>query len=279
MKKYKPYTKSRRQMTVVDYSELSKEKPLKSATKGMKRHAGRNNYGRITVRHQGAGVKRNYRAVDFKHDKLDIPGTIEGLEYDPNRSAFIARVVYADGERRYHLAHAKARVGDKVKASAKAALKAGNRMPLKKIPVGYEIHNIEIKPGNGGAIIRSAGSSAQVLGHDAGYSHIKMPSGEVRKVLSEGFATLGQVSNPEHNLTVIGNAGRKRRMGIRPTVRGAAMNPVDHKYGGGEGRQPRGTKRPKDKWGNIIGGKKTRKQNKWSDKLIVKRRAGKRSKK
>ncbi|MDZ4231352.1 MAG: 50S ribosomal protein L2 [Patescibacteria group bacterium] len=278
MKKYKPYTASRRQMTTVDYSVLTDIKPLKSATVGQKRYAGRNNLGRITVRHQGGGVKQNYRLVDFKQDKLDIPGVVEALEYDPNRSAFIARVVYADGERCYHLAHSKTKVGDKIKTSNKASLKVGNRMPLKKIPVGYEIHNIETKPGLGGKIVRSAGSSAQVLSHDAGYSHLKMPSGEVRKIPSGGLATLGQVANPEHSLTVIGNAGRKRRMGVRPTVRGAAMNPVDHKYGGGEGRQPRGTKRPKDIWGNITGGKKTRNKKKWSNKLIVKRRTSKRNK-
>ncbi|MEX2054299.1 MAG: 50S ribosomal protein L2 [Candidatus Colwellbacteria bacterium] len=279
MKTYKPYTASRRQMTTVDYSGLSKEKPMKSATVGKKRYAGRNNRGRITVRHQGGGVKRNYRIIDFKQDKIDVPGTVEALEYDPNRSAFIARVVYLDGERRYHLAHSKTQVGDKIKTTSKASLKIGHRMPLKKIPVGYQIHNIETKPGMGGKIVRSAGSSAQVLSHDAGYSHLKMPSGEVRKISSESFATLGQVANPEHSLTVIGNAGRKRRMGVRPTVRGSAMNPVDHKYGGGEGRQPRGTKRPKDIWGNITGGKKTRNKKKWSNKLIVKRRTSKRNKK
>ena len=279
MKKYNPYTPSRRQMTTVDYSGLSKDGPMKSATKGMKRHAGRNNLGRITVRHQGGGVKRKYRMVDFAQDKFDIPGKIEGLEYDPYRSAFIMKVLYADGERRYHLAHSKAKVGDKVLTSQKAALDVGNRIPLVKIPSGYEVHNLEIKPGRGGKIIRSAGSSAQVLGHDGKYSQIKMPSGEVRKILSAGLATLGQVSNPEHSLVVIGNAGRKRRMGVRPTVRGSAMNAVDHKYGGGEGRQPRGTKRPKDKWGNIIGGPKTRKKTKWSNKLIVKRRVSKRNKK
>lgn len=265
-------------MTTVDYGHLSKEGPMKSATVGIKRRAGRNSAGRITVRHQGGGAKRLYRKVDFGQDKFDIPGKIEALEYDPYRSAFIMKVIYADGERRYHLAHSEAKVGDQIKSSLKAALKAGNRMPLKKVPVGYQVHNLEVSPGGGGRIIRSAGSSAQILGHDGAYTQVKMPSGEVRKLLSEGFATLGQVSNPEHSLTVIGNAGRKRRMGVRPTVRGAAMNPVDHKYGGGEGRQPRGTKRPKDKWGNIIGGRKTRKRKKWSNKLIVARRKGKRSK-
>lgn len=278
MKQYKGYTQSRRKMTTVDYSGLTKVRPMKSATFGMKKRAGRNNLGRITVRHQGAGVKQLYRNVDFKHTKIDIPGRIEAIEYDPFRSAFIVRVLYKDGERQYHLGHSKAQVGDAVLASSKAPLKPGNRMPLKNIPVGYEVHNLETKPGAGGKIIRSAGSAAQVLGHDGDYTHIKMPSGEVRKLPSLGFATLGQVSNPEYNLTVIGNAGRKRRMGIRPTVRGKAMNPRDHKYGGGEGRQPRGTKRPKDKWGNIVGGRKTRKPNKWSDGLIVTKRVSRRNK-
>lgn len=279
MKRYKAYTPTRRQTTTVDYSGLSKDKPMKSATKGKKRAAGRNNRGRITVRHRGAGVKRNYREVDFAQDKFDIPGRVEALEYDPNRTAFIARVVYHDGERRYHLARAGAKEGDKIITSEKAPLKPGNRLPLSKIPVGYEIHNIEIKPGRGGAIVRSAGSSAQVLSHDSGYAQIKMPSGEVRKISDKGYATLGQVSNTEHSLMVIGSAGRKRRMGVRPTVRGKAMNAVDHKYGGGEGVQPRGTKRPKDVYGNVIGGVKTRKKKKWSNKLIVKRRPTKRNKK
>ena len=278
MKKYKGYTQSRRNMTTVEYGGLSKVKPMKSATVGFKSHAGRNNAGRITVRHQGAGVKQVYRIINFKQDKLDVPGRIEALEYDPYRSAFIARVVYKDGERHYHLAHSKAQVGDNILVSAKAPLKAGNRVPLKKIPAGYNVHNLETRPGGGGKIIRSAGSAAQVLSHDGDYTQIKMPSGEVRKLPSIGFATLGQVSNPEHNLVVIGNAGRARRMGIRPTVRGTAMNPRDHKYGGGEGRQPRGTKRPKDKWGNITGGRKTRKPKKWSNILIVSRRVSRRNK-
>ena len=265
-------------MTTVDYGGLSKVKPMKASTTGIKKRAGRNNTGRITVRHQGGGVKQVYRIIDFKQNKLDIPARIEALEYDPYRSAFIARVVYRDGERHYHLAHSTAKVGDSLIISVKSPLKAGNRTILKKIPAGYEVHNLETRPGEGGRIIRSAGSAAQVLGHDGDYTQIKMPSGEVRKLPSAGFATLGQVSNPEHNLVVIGNAGRRRRMGIRPTVRGTAMNQRDHKYGGGEGRQPRGTKRPKDKWGNITGGRKTRKPKKWSNKLIVKRRVSIRNK-
>jgi large subunit ribosomal protein L2 len=278
MKKFKPYTPSRRKMTVVDYSTLSKNNPLRSATINIKRNFGRNNLGRITVRHKGGGVKRLYRIVDFKQDKYDVPGKIEVLEYDPYRSAFIMRVSYADGDRRYHLAYDKAKVGDVIVTSEQAPLKDGNRLPLSKIPVGYSVHNVEIQPGRGGKIIRSAGSSTQVLAHDGKYAHLKLPSGEVRKVLSENLATTGQVSNQEHSLTVIGKAGRKRLMGVRPTVRGAAMNPVDHKYGGGEGRQPRGTKRPKDIWGNVIGGPKTRNKKKWSNKLIIKRRVSKRNK-
>jgi len=265
-------------MTVVNYGVLSKSRPVKSMTIAIKRHAGRNSFGRVTTRHQGGGVKRLYRQVDFAQNKYDIPGKIEALEYDPYRSAFIMRVVYVDGDRRYHVAYNNARVGDTVVTSKQASLKEGNRLPLGKIPVGYLIHNVEIKPGRGGKIIRSAGSSAQILAHDGQYAHLKMPSGEVRKMPLGGLATVGQVSNQEYSLTVVGKAGRKRLMGIRPTVRGTAMNPVDHKYGGGEGRQPRGTKRPKDIWGNVVGGVKTRSKKKWSNALIVKRRVGKRSK-
>lgn len=264
-------------MTVVSYSALSGVKPMRSATVNLKRNSGRNNLGRITVRHKGGGVKRLYRMVDFKQDKYDIQGKIEAIEYDPYRSAFIMRVAYTDGERRYHLAYDKASVGDIILTSEKAPLKDGNRLPLSKIPVGYPVHNVELQPGKGGKIIRSAGSSTQVLAHEGRYAHLKMPSGEVRKVLSNNLATTGQVSNQEYSLTVIGKAGRKRLMGIRPTVRGTAMNPVDHKYGGGEGKQPRGTKRPKDIWGNVIGGRKTRRKKKWSNKLVVKKRVSKRN--
>lgn len=260
-------------MTVVDYSELSKDKPMKSAVKKIHKKAGRNSYGRITVRHKGGGVKRRYRDIDFKRDKDNIPAKIEGLEYDPYRSAFIMRAVYADGERRYHLAYSGAKVGETIQSGDKAPLKVGSRLPLSKIPVGYEIHDVELKPGGGGKIIRSAGSSAQVLSHDGKYSQIKLPSTEVRKILSGSMATIGQVSNPDHGLTVIGKAGRSRKMGIRPTVRGSAMNAVDHPRGGGEGRAPLGRKRPKDVYGNVIKGPKTRNKKKWSNKLIVKRRA------
>jgi len=279
MKRYKPYTQSRRHMTTVDYGGLSKVPPMKSALKPRKQNSGRNNYGRITVRHQGGGAKRRYRVVDFKQtDKLGVPGRVETLEYDPNRSSFIMKVVYKDGDRRYVLAPNGIEVGDEIITAPNAPYRKGNRMPLEKIPVGYAVHNIEMQPGKGGQIVRSAGSQAQILAHEGGYTNIKMPSSEVRKVLSRNFASLGQVSNPEHNLVVIGKAGRSRWMGVRPTVRGSAMNPVDHPYGGGEGKTQRGTKRPKDKWGIVTGGRKTRKKKNKSNKLIVSRRVNKRRK-
>lgn len=279
MKKYRPYTQSRRQMTSVDTKNLSKVKPMKSGVRALSKRAGRNSRGRITVRHRGGGVKRKHRIIDFKQtDKFGIPAKVETLEYDPNRGAFIMRVLFKDGERRYLVAPAGIQKGDEIIAAEKAPLKVGNRMKLGNIPVGYGIYNIELQTGRGGQIVRGAGGQAQVLAQESGYTHVKLPSGEVRKVLSANFATLGRVSNPEHNLAVIGKAGRKRNMGIRPTVRGSAMNPVDHPYGGGEGRTQRGTKRPKDKWGNITGGRKTRKKNKASNQLIVKRRKSKRRK-
>ncbi len=280
MKRYKPYTQSRRHMTTVDYGVLSKDKPLKSALAPIKKNAGRNNRGRITVRHQGGGVKRRYRVVDFKRiDKLDIPATVESLEYDPNRTSFIMKVLYRDGERRYLIAPNEIKVGDEIITSKTTAFKTGNRLALESIPVGYSVYNIELQPGKGGQIVRGAGTQAQILAHEGGYTNLKLPSGEVRKVLSRNYASLGQVSNQEHNLVVIGKAGRKRLMGVRPTVRGSAMNPVDHPYGGGEGRTQRGIKRPKDKWGNVTGGRKTRNKKKASNRLIIKRRIKKRRKK
>ncbi len=280
MKRYKPYTQSRRHMTSVDYGGLSKVSPMKSAVKKLSKNSGRNNHGRITVRHKGGGAKRKYREVDFKRtDKLNVPAKVETLEYDPNRSSFIMRVLYKDGERRYVIAPAKIKVGSEIVTAPSAQLETGNRMQLGNIPVGYSIYNIELQPDKGGQIVRGAGSQAQILAHEGGYTNVKLPSGEVRKVLSRNYATLGQVSNPEHNLVVVGKAGRKRHMGVRPTVRGSAMNPVDHPYGGGEGRTQRGTKRPKDKWSNVTGGRKTRKKNKHSNGLIVKRRTKKRRKK
>lgn len=279
MKHYKPYTATRRQMTTVEYGVLTDIPRLKSKTKRLKTHAGRNHHGRITTRHQGGGLKKIYRMVDFKQSKIDVPGKVEALEYDPYRSAFIMRVVYKDGDRRYHLAPRNIKVGDAVITSPKASLTVGNRVPLKNVPVGYGIHNIELAPGRGGAIVRSAGSQAQVLAHEEGYTQLKLPSGEVRRVLWNNLASLGQVSNPDYNLINIGKAGRSRQLGIRPTVRGSAMNPVDHPYGGGEGKQPRGTKRPKTIWGKVTGGRKTRNKKKWSNVVIVSRRPNKRIKK
>jgi len=272
MKKYKPTTPSRRSMTVVDYRGLSAVKPFKKLVKRLRSAAGRNRQGRITMRHQGGGHKRLYRIVDFKQDKVGILGKIETIEYDPYRTAFISLVLYSDGERRYILAPQGLKVGDAVRTSEDAPFEVGNRTIMKRIPVGTFVHNVEILPGKGGQLGRSAGTSIQVLANEDGYTHLKMPSGEVRKVSWNGFASIGQVSNTEHNLQVFGKAGRSRHLGIRPTVRGSAMNPRDHKYGGGEGKSKRGTKRPKTKWGKVTGGRRTRKRKKWSNKLIIKRR-------
>ncbi len=275
MKHYKPTTPSRRHMTVVNYGLLSDVAPSKSALRRLKSNSGRNNQGRITTRHQGGGVKHLYRLIDFKQNKMGVPAKVETLEYDPYRSAFIMKVIYRDGDRRYHLAPKDIKVGDEVITALTASLSIGNRMPLLNVPVGFGVYNVELTPGKGGAIVRSAGSEAHVLAHKDGYTHVKMPSGEVRRILSNNLASFGQVSNPDHNLVNIGKAGRSRLMGIRPTVRGTAMNPVDHPYGGGEGKQPRGTKRPKTKWGKITGGHKTRNKKKWSNKLVVSRRSKK----
>lgn len=278
MKRYGPYTATRRQMTTVEYGVLTDIARLKSKTKRLKTHAGRNHHGRITTRHQGGGLKKIYRMVDFKQAKINVPGKVEALEYDPYRSAFIMRVIYKDGDRRYHLAPRDIKVGDAIITSPKAPLTTGNRIALKNVPVGYGIYNVELSPGRGGAIVRSAGSQAQVLAHEEGYTQLKLPSGEIRRVLWNNLASLGQVSNPDYNLINIGKAGRSRQLGIRPTVRGSVMNPVDHPYGGGEGRQPRGTKRPKTLWGKVTGGRKTRNKKKWSHVLIVSRRPNKRIK-
>lgn len=272
MKTYKPTSPSRRQMTGVDYSQVSKGKRFKALTMRIKQSAGRNNRGVITMRHQGGGNKKIYRIVDFYQNKMGIPGRVETIEYDPYRTAFIALVVYKDGERRYILAAKDTKVGDEILTSDSAPLKSGNRMKLKNIPIGYLAHNIEVIPGGGGKLARSAGSYVEVLGHESGYTNLKLNSGEVRKVRSEGLATIGQVSNQDYNLINIGKAGRSRWLGIRPTSRAKAMNPVDHKYGGGEGSTQRGTRRPKDIWGNITGGRKTRNRKKWSNKLILQRR-------
>jgi len=272
IKSYKPTTPSRRFITVADYSILSDEKRYKKLVKRLKKHAGRNNQGKITVRHQGGGNKILYRIVDFKQDKFDIPAKVETIEYDPYRTAFIARVLYKDGERRYILAPHGIKVGDTIITSENAPLEIGMRTIIKRIPVGTFVYNIEVKPKEGGKLVRAAGNSAQILAHENGYTHIKLPSGEIRKVVWDVYASIGQISNQEYNLITLGKAGRSRWLNIRPTVRGSVMNPRDHPYGGGEGRQPRGTRKPKTKWGKITGGRKTRKKNKYSNRLIIKRR-------
>ncbi len=272
VKQYKPTSPSRRHYSVADYRVLTASVPFKPLTKHLQNHAGRNNQGRITMRHQGGGNKVVYRDVDFKQNKMGVPGRVETIEYDPYRTAFIALVVYKDGERRYILAPHGLEVGNEIITSEDAPFKVGNRTQLKRIPVGTFVHNIEMTPGAGGRIARSAGVSVQVLANEEGHTQLKMPSGEIRKVLWTCFASIGTASNPEHNLVVLGKAGRSRWLGIRPTVRGKAMNPRDHPYGGGEGNTQRGTRRPKTKWGKITGGRKTRNPKKWSNKLIIKRR-------
>ena len=281
MKTYKPYTKSRRNMTTLPYRELlSGDKPFKALTKGKKQNAGRNGFGRITTRHQGGGHKKSYRDVDFRYDKKDIPAKVETIEYDPFRTGFIALVCYADGERRYVLATKTMKVGDTFIVSENAPIKAGNRVPLGKLPTGTFVYNIEIKAGAGAKIARSAGNYAEVVAHDAGFAQIKMPSTEIRKVSDNAWASIGEVGNENARLVKIGKAGRSRWLGIRPTVRGTAMNPVDHPHGGGEGRQGRGLRRAKSMWGKPTGkGQKTRTPKKYSNVFIVARRkVGKKNK-
>jgi len=266
-------------MITVNYrGQITTNDPLKSLTYGRKRSVGRNNLGRVTTQHKGGGNKRLYRDVDFKYDKKEIGAIVEQVEYDPNRSSFIARALYKDGERRYVIAPKNTKIGDVFITSADASVTPGNRLPLRKIPSGTFVYNIELKPNGGAKLIRSAGSFAQVIANDAGYSQIKMPSTEVRKVSEECWATIGSVSNEEHKLKNFGKAGRSRWLGIRPTVRGTAMNPVDHPYGGGEGRQGRGLRRPKTRHGKVTGGRKTRTPKKYSNKLIVTRRVKSRRK-
>ncbi|MEA1929817.1 MAG: 50S ribosomal protein L2 [Patescibacteria group bacterium] len=274
MKKFKPTSPGRRQMSVVSYrGVLTTDKPHKSLTKGIKRRAGRNNAGRITTRHQGGGHKRRYRQIDFLYNKTDVPAKIETIEYDPNRSGFIGIALYADGERRYVLLPAGLKVGDKFIVSTEAELRPGNRLPLKKIPVGTFVYNIELQARGGSKLVRSAGTLAQVLSNDAGYTNIKLPSTEVRKVNENAWATIGAVSNSEWKLTNLGKAGRSRWLGIRPTVRGSAMNPVDHRHGGGEGRQGIGLRRgPVTPWGKQALGVKTRRPKKYSNVFRVSRR-------
>src|ERR1035437_4892993 len=273
MKKYKPTSKSRRQMTNVTYrGVLTKSEPTKNLTSGFRRSLGRNSQGRITVRHKGGGHKRLYRDVDFAYDKKDIPAKITTVEYDPNRSAFIGLAVYKDGEKRYVVLPQSVKPGSSFIVSEHAELIPGNRLPLKNVPVGTFVYNVEIKVGGGAKIARSAGIFAQVVANADGYTNLKMPSSEVRKVSEECWACIGTVSNDEHHLENYGKAGRSRWKGIRPTVRGTAMNPVDHPYGGGEGRQGRGTRRPKTMWGKVTGGRKTRTPKKYSNIFVVSRR-------
>ena len=273
MKIFKPTTPGRRGMTRATLTKVTASEPFKGLTKGKKRSVGRNSQGRITTRHKGGGHKRLYRDIDFLYNKKDIPAKVETIEYDPNRSAFIALVLYADGERRYVLLPQSLKVGDVVIVSEKAPLKPGNRLRIKNIPVGTFVYNVEIKPEGGAKIARSAGNYAEVIGLDGGYTLLKMPSSEVRKVLENSWASIGEVSNEEHKLVNIGKAGRNRWLGKRPTVRGSAMNAVDHPYGGGEGKSGRGRRRAVSKWGKPTGkGQKTRTPKKYSNKLIVRRR-------
>ncbi|WP_110113954.1 50S ribosomal protein L2 [Bacillus sp. CGMCC 1.16541] len=272
IKKYKPTSNGRRGMSVSDFAEITTNQPEKSLLAPLKKKGGRNNQGKMTVRHQGGGHKRQYRIIDFKRDKDGIPGRVATIEYDPNRSANIALVNYADGEKRYILAPKNLEVGMEVMSGPEADIKVGNALPLANIPVGTVIHNIELKPGKGGQLVRSAGTSAQVLGKEGKYVLVRLTSGEVRMILATCRASVGQVGNEQHELINIGKAGRSRWLGIRPTVRGSVMNPNDHPHGGGEGRSPIGRKSPMTPWGKPTLGYKTRKKKNKSDKFIVRRR-------
>ncbi|MEX0934019.1 MAG: 50S ribosomal protein L2 [Candidatus Paceibacterota bacterium] len=279
MKKLKPTTPGSRGTIMVSYRNLlTAKKPHKALTSGGKRAVGRSSSGRITTRHKGGGHKRLFRDIDFRFEKKNIPALVESIEYDPNRSGFIALVLYKDGERRYVLAHSKMKVGDEIIISEDAPQRAGNRTHLARIPVGFFVYNVEAQPDGGAKLGRSAGSSIEVVAQDAGKTHLKMPSGEVRKVSDRGWASLGIVSNEEHKLRNLGKAGRSRWLGIRPTVRGSAMSPVDHPHGGGEGRQGIGLRRVKNVFGRAVGGIKTRKSKKYSDSFIVRRRKNARQK-
>ncbi|MDE5742526.1 MAG: 50S ribosomal protein L2 [Oscillospiraceae bacterium] len=275
IKSYKPTTPSRRQMTVTDYSGLSKVAPEKSLLAPLKKTAGRNSYGRITVRHRGGGNRRKYRIIDFKRDKQGMNATVLTLEYDPNRSAFIALVQYEDGEKRYIIAPNGLAVGDVVTSGPQSDIKPGNALALTDIPVGTFIHNIELYPGKGAQLVRSAGNMAQLMGKEGAYVLVRLPSGEMRKIPSNCMASIGQVSNIDHENVSLGKAGRTRHMGIRPTVRGSVMNPCDHPHGGGEGKSPVGRPGPVTPWGKPALGYKTRKTHNRTDKFIVKRRNGK----
>ena len=274
IKNYKPTTPGLRKMSTLVNEDITKgNKPEKSLTVTAKKNSGRNNQGRITVRHKGGGVKRKYRIIDFKRNKLDIPGKVASIEYDPSRTANIALINYVDGEKRYIIAPKDLKVGDQIIAGESADIKPGNALPIMNIPVGTLVHNTELRPGKGGEIARSAGTSAQILGRETDYVLVRLSSGEQRKVLGTCMATVGEVGNEDSSLVKIGKAGRKRHMGIRPTVRGSAMNPNDHPHGGGEGRAPVGRKSPMTPWGKPALGVKTRK-NKQSNKFILRRRNG-----
>ncbi|NLY61780.1 MAG: 50S ribosomal protein L2 [Clostridiales bacterium] len=274
IRKYRPTSPARRHMTVSGFDEITKDTPEKSLLVPLKFKAGRNSEGRITVRHRGGQVKRKYRIIDFKRDKDGIPAKVAGIEYDPNRSANIALLHYVDGEKRYIIAPYGLKDGDTVMSGPEADIKVGNALALRDIPVGTVIHNIELTPGKGGQLVRAAGNSAQLMAKEGRYAHVRLPSGEVRLILLDCKATIGQVGNLDHENIVIGKAGRKRHMGFRPTVRGSAMNPVDHPHGGGEGRAPIGMPSPVTPWGQPTLGYKTRKKSKKSNQYIVKRRNG-----
>lgn len=275
IKTYRPYTPSRRNMTGSDFSEITKKTPERSLLSTVKENAGRNNQGKITVRHQGGGNRQKYRIIDFKRNKDDIPATVKSIEYDPNRSANIALVCYADGEKRYIIAPNKLKVGDVIVSGPDSDIKVGNALPIANIPVGTIIHNIELKPGKGAQMVRSAGNGAQLMAKEGNYAQVRLPSGEVRMVRINCRATIGEVGNIEHANIQIGKAGRKRHMGWRPTVRGSVMNPNDHPHGGGEGRAPIGRKGPVTPWGKPALGYKTRNKHKDSNKYIVRRRNAK----
>ena len=275
IKVFKPTTNARRNMSVTDYAGLSKVSPEKSLLAPIKNNSGRNSYGRITVRHRGGGNRRKYRIIDFKRNKLDMPATVLTIEYDPNRSAHIALVQYEDGEKRYIIAANGLKVGDTVVSGASADIKPGNALPLVNIPVGTFVHNVELYPGKGAQLARSAGNMAQLMAKEGAYALLRLPSGELRNVSVQCMATIGQVGNVDHENVKVGKAGRKRHMGWRPTVRGSVMNPCDHPHGGGEGKSPVGRPGPVTPWGKPALGYKTRAKHNRSDKMIVKRRGGK----
>ncbi len=275
LRKYKPTSPGRRDMTGYSFEEITRGKPVRSLMTDKRGHGGRNNSGRITVRHRGSGHKKRYRIIDFSRNKHNIPGRVDSIEYDPNRSARIALLVYADGEKRYIIAPLGLRVGDTVMSGPNAEVRVGNTLPIRAIPVGSMVHNVELQPGHGGQLARAAGTSAQLLAKEGIYAQLRLPSGEVRMVHENCMATIGQVGNTEHGNIKLGKAGRKRWMGWRPTVRGSAMDPRSHPHGGGEGRSPIGMPGPKTPWGKPAMGKKTR-RNKRTDQYIVRRRSNRR---